>query len=128
MSLIKFRSPLLDLLEFNTLGSLKTTYLPATDIVENDNDYELALEVPGFNKSDFSVKIENNKLIISGEKKTSEKKYNLRETFQGSFVRTFNLPKNIKTDEINAIYNDGILTIKIPKDTTVIKTKLIEIL
>lgn len=126
MSILKFRSPL-DLLEFDTLGSLKTTYLPATDIVENDNDYELALAAPGFSKTDFNVKIENNSLIVSGEKKTSEKKYNLRETFQGKFVRTFTLPKEVKVDEITATYTDGILTIKVPKDASVIKNKLIEV-
>lgn len=129
MSLVKFRSPFFDLFdEFETIGSLKTTYLPSADVCETDTEFEVAIAAPGFNKSDFTVKVENNSLIISGEKKESEKKYNLRETFKGKFIRSFVLPKEVKVDEITATYTDGILNLKVPKDTTAIKNKLIEIL
>ena len=128
MNLIKIRSPFFDLLDgFETLGTLKTSYLPATDISENDINFELALAAPGFSKTDFNVKVENDSLIISGEKKITEKKYNLKESFQDTFVRSFTLPKEVKIEEITAAYVDGILTVKVPKDTASIKNKLIEV-
>ena len=128
MSLIKFRSPFLDFFnEFETLGTFKFSHLPAADVTENDNEFEVALSAPGLTKSDFNVKIEDDTLIVSGEKKKSDKKFNLKESFEGTFVRTFRLPKEIKVDEITATYSEGILTIKVPKDTSVIKKKMIEI-
>lgn len=131
MSLIKFRTPFLELSslfdDLESIGTFKTSYLPAADVIENENDFEISLSVPGYNKADFNIKLDKNTLIISGDKKTIEKKYNIRESFSGKFLRSFNLPKEIKLEEITATYIDGILTIKIPKDTLAIQTKVIEI-
>jgi HSP20 family protein len=68
-----------------------------------------------------------NVLEISGERKKSEKKYNVKESVSGKFTRKYGLPDEIKIDNITAEYIDGVLTIKLPKDTAKLKTKTIEI-
>lgn len=113
---------------FDLFNEVESHYFPITDIIENESDFEYEVAAPGFNKSDFIVKIENDSLIISGEKKKNEKIFSHRESFQKTFKRSFTLPKEVKVDEITATYIDGILTIRVPKDTVAIKNKLIEVL
>jgi HSP20 family protein len=126
-SLFDFFPSLLD--EFETVPSpnFKRTFLPTADVVENDDNYEVHLTVAGFDKTDFNIKVEDNVLSISGEKKKLEKKYNVKESHYGKFLRRFTLPKEVNVEEISANYVNGILEIKIPKDLTVLKSKLIEV-
>lgn len=134
-NLVKFNSPFIDLFpslfdEFETVPAtsrFERNFLPATDVIENENDFEVNLSLAGFEKSDFNVKVDNHVLIVSGEKKKLEKKYNVKETSYGKFVRKFSLPKEVMIDEITANYVNGVLLIKIPKDTSTLKTKLIEV-
>lgn len=132
MSLIKYDSifdvpsifSLLD--EYETISTRKS-FFPAADVSENETEYEVALSTPGLAKSDFNIKVENRSLIVSGEKKSVEKKYNFKESVQGKFVRRFTLPAEVNTDTISASYENGILTIKVPKDAEKSKTRLIEV-
>jgi HSP20 family protein len=134
-TLVKFNSPLINFFpslfdEFETVPTksrFERNFLPAADVIENDTDYELNLSLAGFEKSDFKIKVEDNVLVISGERKKSEKKYNVNETHYGKFLRKFTLPQEVKIEEITATYVNGILDIKIPKHKTVVKSKLIEI-
>jgi HSP20 family protein len=95
--------------------------LPAVNIGETDENYELTVAAPGMNKNDFKVELDQNRLIISAEKKEekeSKKGHNfLRKEFNyQSFVRTFTLAEmQVKGDKIQAKYADGILHITIPK-------------
>ena len=76
--------------------------------------------MPGIDEKDLDVKIENNFLILSGEKKeeTKEEKKNyiFSERKYGSFYRTIALPEGAKTDKVKATFKKGILNIEIPKD------------
>lgn len=133
MSLTKFHTGL-DLFPaiFNAFDTLPETrngrsFLPATDVFENETTYEVQVSAAGLNKEDFNIKVDDDVLIISGERKKSEKKFNLNETVYGKFVRKFSLPNEVKVEDISAEYVNGILTITIPKDEKKIKTKLIEI-
>jgi len=93
--------------------------VPATNIVENEDSFELELAVPGLNKEDFRIDIENNTLTISSEKKeekeVKEKNYTRKEFAHGSFSRSFVLPKSVNTEKISAEYKNGILVMNIPK-------------
>ncbi len=97
-----------------------SVFSPKVDVIENENSYEVQLAVPGVNKEDFKIEVNDNYLTVSGERKfTSEKKdknYHSVETQYGSFSRSFTLPENVDGTKINAKYNNGILELTIPKD------------
>lgn len=92
---------------------------PAVNINESDNGYSIELAAPGLVREDFNVKVENDTLIISSEKKTENesegKLYRRREFQYASFQRTFILPDSVDKDSISAVYNNGILNVMIPK-------------
>ena len=92
---------------------------PKVNIKESDEAYVLDMAVPGFKKSDFEIGIENEELSISAEIKVQEDKkeanYTRREFSYASFKRTFLLPETVDQSAINASYEDGILTVSIPK-------------
>ena len=93
--------------------------LPAVNIKENADEYFLEIAVPGMNKSDFNIDVENKVLSISSEKSEeqidNQDNYTRREFGYSSFKRTFTLPESIESDNIKAKYEDGILTVHLPK-------------
>lgn len=95
---------------------------PAVDIVSKDDTVTLNVELPGVNKEEISVNIEDRVLTIKGERKfeNEEKKdtYYRKERAYGTFKRSFTLSEEIMTDEVSADYKDGILTVTLKKDTT----------
>ncbi len=97
-----------------------STFIPKVDIVENPASFEIHFAVPGLNKEDFKIELNDNYLTVSGERKfTDDKKdrtYHSIETHYGSFSRSFTLPENVDGGKINAKYNNGILELNIPKD------------
>lgn len=117
---------------FNTPAFSGTAdYVPAVNISESDTEFTLEFSAPGFSKENFSVGLENNLLTVSGEFKkeesTSNKNYSRREFTMGSFKRSFNLPENVNLDGITASYNNGILTVTIPKVIEVPENKVKQI-
>ena len=90
-----------------------------TDITEKDGKYILEAGLPGFKKEDISVDIDKDCLTISAEHKSEENEedansYIRRERYYGSYSRCFNV-KGIDTEAITAAYNDGVLTLTMPK-------------
>ena len=94
-------------------------FVPPVDIYEDEHSVQLKLEVPGIDEKDLDVKVENNTLTITGERKfeKEEKEENFRrvERRYGSFTRSFTLPNTVNTEDINANYDNGVLTIKLAK-------------
>ena len=92
---------------------------PAVNIHETENGYELELNAPGRNKEDFKVSIENGLLTVSFDKKEENKvegqKTLRREFSYQSFNRSFNLDENIDSENIQAKYENGILSLTLPK-------------
>jgi len=101
-------------------GGSAYSFVPKVDIIETEKAYELHFAVPGVNKEDFKIDLNDNHLTVSGERKfAKEKKENnlyMVETQYGNFSRTFSLPENVDASKINAIYNNGILEVTVPKD------------
>lgn len=104
------------------------------NIVENDNSYDLSLELPGFAKEDIKVEIENDILTISSEVKTkedvNEKNYIKKSFTKSSFSKSYILSEDIDKENINASMENGILNISIGKIKSIEekqKIKLIEI-
>ncbi|MRH99810.1 Hsp20 family protein [Kriegella sp. EG-1] len=93
--------------------------LPKVNIKETADDFRVEMAVPGLKKSDFQIDLDNQLLSISTETKNeSEQKgenYTRREFGYSSFKRTFNLPESVDEEKIKANYQDGILSIFLPK-------------
>ena len=91
-----------------------------TDVTDTGDAYKLEAELPGFNKDDIKIDIENDCLTISAERKLEtnddDKKKNFvkRERFYGSYSRSFDVT-GIDVDHIEASYTDGVLTLNMPK-------------
>jgi HSP20 family protein len=92
---------------------------PAVNVVENHSEYKVNLAAPGMKKSDFEIDVEGNMLTISSEKEETkeekEEQYTRREFSYSSFSRSFTLPEDVKQDKIEAVYEDGVLRISLPK-------------
>ena len=93
--------------------------MPAVNIKENERNYEVELALPGYDKKDFEISVDNGVLTVSGERsEETEKKednYTRREFGFSSFSRSFNLPTNINEENIDAKYADGVLKLTIAK-------------
>ena len=98
---------------------LQTRFAPPVDIYEDEHSYTHKLEVPGIDEKDVDVKLENNTLTVSGERKfeKDEKEENYRrvERRYGSFVRSFTLPATIDSENVTADYDKGLLKIRLAK-------------
>ena len=134
MSLIRYNTSLNDFTptSFNNLidrffndtlarsGGSSYSFVPRVDVLEDEKAFEIHVAVPGMNKEDFKIDLNDNYLTISGERKfTREKKENnfhSVETQFGTFSRSFTLPENVDVNKINAKYVNGILEVNIPKD------------
>ena len=110
----------LDEMERNFFGNEHHSVVSAfrTDVVDTGDAYKLDAELPGFKKEDIKIDVENDVLTISVERKLDEeeKKQNFvkRERFYGSYSRSFDV-SGIEVDGIQAAYNDGVLTLTMPK-------------
>jgi len=100
-------------------NSAITTWSPAVDIYETENELVVKADLPGVNDKDIDVRVENNTLTVRGERqfKTEVKEDNyLRvERTYGSFSRSFSLPNTVNTEAITAEYKNGVLSVQLPK-------------
>jgi HSP20 family protein len=100
-------------------GDFRRTSTPAVNIVDNDDNFKLELAAPGLTKEDFKINVDNELLSISAEKKneSSEKnsRYTRKEFSYVSFKRSFNLPEIVDAENISANYENGVMTLTLPK-------------
>lgn len=93
--------------------------MPAVDIVEKEDAFEITAELPGMDENNIEVKLSNGSLTIKGEKKDEreekKKDYYLSERHYGSFQRTFGVPDGVDAEKIEAHFAKGILTLRLPK-------------
>jgi HSP20 family protein len=106
---------------FNGQGehSAITSWAPAVDIYETENELVLKADLPGVSEKDIDVRVENNMLTVRGERqfetKVKEDDYLRVERTYGSFSRSFGLPNTVNTEGIAAEYKNGVLTVQLPK-------------
>lgn len=94
-------------------------WMPLTDVYEDKDNFKMKIDLPGIKKEDVKISYSNGKLSISGERVEEEenkdaKCHRIERTF-GKYYRSFNLPENVQADKIDAKFNDGQLSITIPK-------------
>jgi HSP20 family protein len=92
---------------------------PAVDIVETEDALTLKADVPGVNINAIDIRVENNTLTLTGNRKFEKnekiKGYHRIERSYGEFVRSFALPNTVDTEKVAADYKDGVLTISLPR-------------
>lgn len=102
------------------------SFVPAANVSEEVDKFNLELSAPGFEKSDFKIVLNKGTLTISGEhkteKETTEKNYTRKEYNFGSFQRSFTLPEEVNEEHIDAKYENGILKLVLPKKESKIPT------
>ena len=104
---------------FTLASASKKNHLPKVDIAETENAFLIFAELPGVDDKDIDVTLEDETLTLKGNKKL-DKEHNQsdffsRERFYGSFQRSFKVPEIIDQNKIDAQFNKGILTVKLPK-------------
>lgn len=103
---------------FGGVDSSKTN-LPAVNIAEGESEFTLELAVPGRQKADFNVEVDNDVLTISMESKEDKEEkqaeFTRREFHYAAFKRAFTLPESVNQEGIKADYTDGILKFILPK-------------
>jgi HSP20 family protein len=94
-------------------------FVPPVDIYEDEHGIQLKLEVPGIDEKDLDIKVENNVLTVSGERKLEkeekEENFHRVERRYGSFSRSFTLPNTVDTENIQADYENGVLKLRLAK-------------
>ena len=123
MNLVKRQKPvftsLIDDLFLNQDWSHVNTNVPAANIIEADDHFDIELAAPGNKKADFKIELEEGVLTISSETeiKSTEKEssFTRKEFGYSAFKRSFNIPDSVSADKISANYKDGILSLSLPK-------------
>ena len=99
--------------------SALASWVPAVDIYETENELVLKADLPEVTENGLDIRIENNLLTIRGERKfeqkVNENNYLRIERSYGAFTRSFGLPNTVNTEAIKAEYNNGVLTVQLPK-------------
>ena len=91
---------------------------PAVDVVENDKEFLLKFDVPGIDKKDIDIEVQNGMLTVSGERSYENKddrKHRI-ESYYGSFSRSFTLPENVSENDIKAEQHNGVLSLHLKKN------------
>jgi len=94
-------------------------WVPPVDIFEKNENLVLRVEVPGVNKDDIDIRVEDGLLTLTGQRRrdeevSEENSYRLERSY-GSFTRSFSLPTSVDASKIVASYKDGILEVTLPK-------------
>jgi HSP20 family protein len=99
--------------------SALTTWAPAVDVFETENELVVKADLPDLNEKDIDVRVENNMLTVRGERrfdeKTAKENYLRVERTYGTFSRSFSLPNTVNNEAIMADYKNGVLTVTLPK-------------
>jgi HSP20 family protein len=94
-------------------------WMPAADLVEREHDFVVRMDLPGVDRNDVKITIQDNVLTIRGEKKEEKEVQGANshriERSSGSFARSFSLPAEVSSEKIEALCKDGVLTVTLPK-------------
>jgi HSP20 family protein len=100
----------------------RNVWHPAVDIFEKDGKMVIKAELPGMDKKDISLDIQNGVLTLRGERRydneVKEENFYRKEMSHGTFVRSFTLPADVEAERITAEFKDGILTVEVPAPET----------
>lgn len=94
-------------------------WVPVVDVMETDEDFQIRAELPGVEKKDVKLSVENGVLVVSGhreqEKEEKGKRYHKIERAYGSFARSFTVPDVVDEQKVTAEFKNGVLMVRLPK-------------
>ena len=102
------------------------SFVPRVDIEENENGYHLSFDVPGVPNEDIHLEVQEGLLRVSGERKSVIENAKFREKSYGKFERSFSLPEGVDAENIEAHFENGVLSVLVPKKQAA-KPKKIEV-
>ena len=107
---------------FNDFFNVQPMDVPPHNIMESENDFQIEFSVPGSNKKDFEIEVENDNIKIIKKKEDSDtsNSYSRQEFNYSFFEKSFYLPESIDQTKISSKYDNGILRISLPKKSEVI--------
>jgi len=92
-------------------------WTPASDIYETDSGYLIAMDLPGIDREALAIDVDDNRLIVKGTREVAETKQRRAERPRGKFLRTFSVPGSVDQAKIGAEYKDGVLQIRLPRQS-----------
>jgi HSP20 family protein len=95
----------------------RTEWSPAADVFERENEYVIALDLPGIDRQSLDISLDKDRLVIRGNRKTEGESRRRAERPHGRFFRKFKLPSTVDEASISAEYKDGELRVTLPKRT-----------
>ena len=102
--------------DFSSSLNYSSSWEPKFEVLNTDTIYCIRAEIPGMSKKDIDIELENNTLSISGDRKWNDKDQNNYSEFSyGKFYKSFNLPEDVKENNIKASMKDGILSVQVPR-------------
>lgn len=108
----------------------ETDWIPAVELIEEDDEFVLTAELPGLSKDDVNVSVDDNVLTLEGEKRIEREetrdRTHIRERQYGTFARSFTLPRNVDATKIRADFQDGLMKVHLPKGEAA-KSRKIEV-
>lgn len=100
-------------------ATIHSNWSPALDIQEKEDHYEIKVDLPGVDKKDIEVNLEDDLLSVSGKRDVQTEKEkdgrSYRERFSGSFTRRVRLPEDVNPEKVKATYNNGVLHLALEK-------------
>lgn len=103
-------------------------FQPAVNVVESDSSYLISADLPGLTRDDIHVDLNDGILSVSGErreeKEVTQKSFRRFEKRYGKFVRSFRLPENVRSEAIEAKYENGVLEVQVPKAERAVPKKI----
>ena len=121
--------PMVPAFPFEQLAEARGEWAPRLDLTETDKEYVVRCEVPGIHKENLDINLTGNVLRITGHrdavKETKDEMYLCQEREVGRFVRMLKLPVAVDEANINATYQDGILTVNVPKAEPAVAKKIL---
>ena len=94
----------------------RAEWIPLADIYETEKDFTIAVDLPGIERETLEINLDNDKLVIRGERAAEEAEEQRRtERPHGRFLRRFGVPASVDQKGISAEYKDGVLRVRLPK-------------
>jgi len=114
---------------FEQVGTVGGEWSPALDVTETEKEYLIRCEVPGIHKENLDISLSGNVVRITGHKEAVQEgkgeTYLYREREVGRFMRALKLPVPIEEGKVEAVYQDGILTVRVPKPAMALSKKVL---
>jgi HSP20 family protein len=93
----------------------RADWTPAADVYETEAGYSIAIDLPGVNRDELEIDLEENRLIVKGSRVIDEPTKYRTERSRGRFFRAFSVPGLVDQAQISAEYKDGVLQVRLPK-------------